>query len=86
MAFLVSEERSLRGEYAAANITCSAGHLVGLQFGMRASTVCGELSSKIEGVVAELTDEWLFARMNVIVLLKIELLPETLVAFVALEW
>lgn len=86
VAFFVSEERPFCGEYAAADIASGAGHLVGLQLGMRASTMCGKLSSEIEGVVAELTNEWLFARMNVIVLLKIELLPETLVAFVALEW
>lgn len=52
---------------------------------MRASTVRGELSSEIEGVVAELTDKWFLARVNVIVLLKIELLPETFVALVAFE-
>lgn len=85
VALLVSEERSLRGEDAAADIASGAGHLVGLQLGMRASTVRRELSSEIEGVVAELTDERLLARVNVIVLLKIELLPETLVALVALE-
>lgn len=86
MTFLVSEERSFRGEYAAADIASGAGHLVSFQFRMCASTVRGKLSSEIEGVVAELTDEWLFTRMNVIVFLKIELLPETLVTFVALKW
>lgn len=86
VALLVSEERSLRGKYAAADIASGAGHFVGLQLGMRASTVRGELSSEIEGVVAELTYERLLARVNVIVLLKIEFLPETLVALVALEW
>jgi len=86
VALLVPEERSFRSEYAAADIASGAGHLVCFQFGMRASTVRGELSSEIEGVVAELTDEWFFARVNVIMLLKIELLPETLVTFVALKW
>lgn len=52
---------------------------------MRASAMRRELSSQIKGIVAKLTDKWLLARMNVIVLLKIKLLPETLVAFIALE-
>jgi len=81
----MSEERSLRGEYTTANITSGAGHLVGLQLGMRASAVRGELSSQVEGIIAELTDKRLLARVNVIMLLKIEFLPETLVAFIALE-
>lgn len=52
---------------------------------MRASAVRGELSPQVEGVVAELTDERLLARVNIIVLLKIELLPEALVTLIALE-
>lgn len=85
VTLLMSEERSLRGKHATANITSGAGDLVGLQLGMRASAVCGELSSQVEGIIAELADKRLLARVNVIMLLKIEFLPETLVAFIALE-
>lgn len=47
--------------------------------------MCGELSSQVESVVAELTDKRLLARVNIVMLLKIEFLPETLVAFIALK-
>lgn len=86
VALLVSEERSLRGKYTAANVAGGAGHFVRLQLGMRASAVRGKLSSQVKGVVAELTDERLLARVDVIMFLEIELFPETLVAFVALKW
>lgn len=69
VALFVSEERSLRGEHAAANVARGAGHLVGFQLGMHAPAVRGQLPSQIEGVVAELTDERLLARVNVVVLL-----------------
>lgn len=85
VALLMPEERSLRGKYTAANVTGGAGHFVGLQLGMRASAVRGELSSQVEGVVAELTDKRLLARVDVIMLLEIEFFPEPLVAFVALK-
>lgn len=85
VTLFVAKERPLRGEHAAANVAGGAGHLVGLQLGMQASTVRGELSSQVEGAVAELTGERLLARVNVVVFLQVELLPETLVALIALE-
>jgi len=86
VTLFVPEERSLCGKYAAANVAGGAGHLVGLQFRMQGSTVCGKLSSQVKGVVAELTDKRLLARVNVVMFLQIELLPKTLVALVALKW
>jgi len=85
VALLVPEERPLRSEDATTNITRGTGHFVGLQFGMHAPAVRRELSPQVEGVVAELTDKRLLARMDVVMLLEIELLAETLLAFVAVE-
>lgn len=45
----------------------------------------GELSPQVEGAAAELADERLVTGMDIVVLLQVDRLPETLVAVVALE-
>lgn len=85
VTLLVPEERSLRGEHAAANVARGAGHLVCLELGMHAPAVRRELPPQVERVVAELADERLLARMDIVMFLEVELLPEALVALVALE-
>ena len=85
VALLVTEQGPLGSQHPATNVAGGAGHLVGLHFRMHASAVSGELPPQVESTAAQLADERLVPGVDVVVLLQVDRLPETLVAVVALE-